>query len=102
MKNLHKAAFWILFDFRTWIGMALLRRALRVLPATFSVREGIERGIAEQIEYERYAGYTMLCGVSPWTFERWREERKWLRTRRPNPCIVADRSRLYTVREFAL
>jgi hypothetical protein len=102
VKNLHKVAYWILFDFRASVGMWLLSRALDWMPRSFSLSEGVARGVVEQTEYDRYAGYTTICGASPWPFERWREERKYLRAVRARPCKVRDTSHIYTLRETAL
>lgn len=81
MKNLIKSASWIVFDFRTLVGMRLLRWALAWMPRSFSLREGIARGIAEQEGYDRYCGYTLLCGAEPWPFDKWREVWRTMRVR---------------------
>ena len=68
-----KIIYWLWFDLRVSIAKWLLKRAVRCMPASAaSLREAMARGMRQQEQYERYAGYTRLCGCEPWTFEMWR------------------------------
>lgn len=102
VKNLLKFAGCMLFDFRCSLGMTMLRYVLRILPIGFSMREGISRGMADQVEYDRYAAY---CSIQrephPLDLARWRAHREWMRTRPGGKCKVRDTSHMYAVRETA-
>lgn len=99
MTGLLKVASWIVFDFRVQVAMWLLRKAVAWMPETFSMRDGIKRGIAEQVHYDRYAAYTRICGHDPMPFDSWRQIFAWLRTRPAAHCRVRDTSHIFVVRE---
>jgi hypothetical protein len=102
MQGFFKVAAWIIFDFRVQVSMWLLRKAVAWMPESFSMREGIQRGIAEQVPYDRYAAYTRICGHEPMPFESWRQVFRWLRTRPAERCKVRDTSHMFVVREHGL
>ena len=95
-----RAIQWCWFDLRSAVGEWFLGKALRFMPASYSVREGIERGLREQRAYDRYAGYTLACGGAPWSFEKWREAYRWIHMARPaSRCAVRDTSHIHLIRE---
>jgi hypothetical protein len=96
-----KAIFWWWFDLRCSVAGWFMRRALAVMPRTWSVRDGLLRGLAEQKAYDSYAGYTLLCGCEPWPFDKWREVARTMRTRPASRCRVHDTSCIHVVRETA-
>ena len=63
---------------REWLGLWLLDYALRVLPTYNTTREGVQRGMREQHDYDRYDAYCTMLGESPLPFHRWRQEWHWL------------------------
>lgn len=55
------------------VGLMFLRAALALLPGDSSPRTGATRGLAEQRQFDRYEGYTLIQGSRPLPFDRWRE-----------------------------
>lgn len=101
INRLHSAASAILFDFRTSVGLFFIALALYWFPRAFSHREGILRGIREQLLYDHYAGYCRICNAQPWPFEKWREVSATMRRRPTGRVNVKDISRKFVVRETA-
>jgi hypothetical protein len=57
------------------LGLKLLSAAMALLPKDAPAHIGAARGLAEQRQYDRYEGYTLLLGAPPIQFDRWREIR---------------------------
>lgn len=55
---------------------------MECLPFDCSEFIGIRRGLAEQREYDRYEGWTLLCGGELLPFDRWREQWRWISQRK--------------------
>lgn len=89
----------IRFDLHCWLGLWLFEIALRFMPPGFSTRQGIQRGIYEQGQYDRYYGFTVVCGGAPLPFQEWRQQYAWLRTRPANQCKVRDKYAHMVIRE---
>jgi hypothetical protein len=67
---------WITFleGVRMRIGARLLDLAVQLLPENAWQRKAITRDLAEQRQYERYEGYSLLMGAAVLPFDRWRSE----------------------------
>jgi hypothetical protein len=63
------------------LGMMLQRWALEILPWC-PERAGIERGLREQSEYERYSGYCQILKEPALPFAGWREQWRWQQRKR--------------------
>lgn len=66
---------------RTWLGHFLLCKALDLLPASDSDRQGLLRGWREQRAYDRYQAYCRLLGTIEVSFSAWRQMTETMRAK---------------------
>lgn len=66
---------------REWLGFWLAEKAFKVLPVSSGTRLGMMRGLREQRDYDRYTAYCALEKTDPFSFDKWREVRSFLRVK---------------------